>query len=45
MNNKIVDVEDILFNLIRINIIPIIAHPERYSYVQDNIKYLDGLRI
>ena len=44
MNNKIVDVEDILFNLIRINIIPIIAHPERYSYVQDNIKYLDGLK-
>ena len=44
MNNKIVDVEDILFNLVRINVIPIIAHPERYSYVQDNIKYLDGLK-
>lgn len=44
MNNKIVDVEDILFSLLRINVIPIIAHPERYSYVQDDIKYLDTLK-
>lgn len=44
MNNKIVNVEDILYSLIRINIVPIIAHPERYSYVQDDIKYLNNLK-
>ena len=44
MNNKIVDVESILYELIRINIVPIIAHPERYSYVQKDIRYLDSLK-
>ena len=44
MNNKIVDVENILFDLIRHNIIPIIAHPERYTYVQKDIGYLDDLK-
>lgn len=44
MNNKIVDVENILFDLIRNNIVPIVAHPERYTYVQQDINYLDDLK-
>lgn len=44
MNNKLVNLEHILYELIRCNIIPIIAHPERYSYVQENIQYLDELK-
>lgn len=44
MSNKLVNLEHILYELLRCNIIPIIAHPERYSYVQENIHYLDELK-
>lgn len=44
MNNKIKDLDELLFDLMLNNVIPVIAHPERYSYVQDNIKYLDQLK-
>ena len=34
--NKLQNLKEIIFELIRHNYIPIIAHPERYQYVQDN---------
>lgn len=33
--NKLPNLKEIIFELIRNNYIPIIAHPERYKYVQD----------
>lgn len=36
MNTKVLFLEDAIFNLLSINIIPVIAHPERYSFVQEN---------
>lgn len=44
MSNKIKDLDELIFDLTVNNIIPIIAHPERYSYVQEDIKYLDRLK-
>lgn len=44
MSNRIKDLDEMLFDLTVNNIIPIIAHPERYSYVQEDIKYLDCLK-
>lgn len=41
MSSKIRNLDEIIYNLVRNNIIPIIAHPERYLYVQSDIKYLD----
>lgn len=41
MNNEIKNLDSIIFELIRNQIIPIIAHPERYSYVQENIHYFE----
>lgn len=41
MNSEIKNLDSIIFELVRNNIIPIIAHPERYSYVQNNIHYFD----
>lgn len=34
MNNKTVYLEEVIFNLISMDLVPIIAHPERYSYIQ-----------
>lgn len=44
MSSKIKDLEEMIFDLTVNKIVPIIAHPERYSYVQENIKYLDNLK-
>ncbi len=44
MFNKLKDIEEMVFDLMINNIVPIIAHPERYSYVQSNIKYLESLK-
>ena len=44
MSSKINNLEDTMYNLIKNGIIPIIAHPERYTYVQENINYLDDLK-
>lgn len=41
MNSKIKDLDSIFYDLMRKGIIPLIAHPERYSYVQEDITYLD----
>ena len=44
MSSKIKDLDEMVFDLTISGIIPIIAHPERYSYVQKDIKYLDKLK-
>lgn len=36
MNTKVLFLEDAIFNLMSINVTPIIAHPERYSFVQED---------
>lgn len=41
MHTKILYAEFEFERLIEKGFIPIMAHPERYSYVQDNIKYLE----
>lgn len=40
MNNNIMYLDDIIFEIQSAGFIPVIAHPERYSYVQDNPKML-----
>lgn len=42
-NNEIIYLEEILNNLLEKDIKIIIAHPERYSYVQKNYKYFDNI--
>lgn len=44
MNSEIKNLDSIIFDLVRNNIVPIIAHPERYRYVQKNIHYFDEFR-
>lgn len=44
MSNKIKDLDEMIFDLTVNKIVPIIAHPERYLYVQEDIKYLDSLK-
>ena len=39
MNSEIKNLDSIIFDIMRNGIIPIIAHPERYVYVQNNINY------
>lgn len=41
MSTKLRDLEDIIYDLLISDIVPIIAHPERYSYFQEDIKSLD----
>lgn len=36
MQNQMLSADDIIYSLLSSNIVPIIAHPERYKYVQDN---------
>lgn len=43
-HNQIVNLEDIIYELKIKGLIPIIAHPERYTYFQDNYKEVDRLR-
>ncbi len=43
LSNKIKDVDEMVYDLSTNGVIPIIAHPERYSYVQEDYKYLDKL--
>lgn len=39
MNTMYFKTKDIIFNLIENGFIPVIAHPERYLYVQENVEY------
>lgn len=43
MSNKIKNLKDIIYELKLKGIIPIIAHPERYEYVQKDYKYVEEL--
>lgn len=43
MNSKPLFVKDVVFKLIQNGYKPIIAHPERYSYVKDDIEYAEEL--
>lgn len=43
MNMKPFNVKEVIYRLIENEYIPIIAHPERYSYVQKNIEYVKEL--
>ena len=43
-HNEIVNLEDIIYELKIKGLIPIIAHPERYSYFQKNYKEVDRLK-
>ncbi len=43
MNNKPIDAKEIVFRLIEKGYVPIIAHPERYKYVKENIEYVQEL--
>lgn len=43
MNIKSIYTKKIIYRLIEKDYIPIIAHPERYSYVQENLEYVREL--
>lgn len=43
-HNKIINLEDILYEIKLAGYIPIIAHPERYTYFQDDYSLVDELR-
>lgn len=43
-HNQIMNLEDIIYELKVKGLIPIIAHPERYAYFQNNYKEVDRLR-
>lgn len=43
-HNQIMNLEDIIYELKLKGLIPIIAHPERYTYFQENYKEVDKLR-
>lgn len=44
LRNKILNLEDILYEINYQGYIPIIAHPERYTYFQSNYEYVDNLK-
>jgi len=43
-HNKIINLEDILYELKHVGLLPVIAHPERYSYFQENYELVENLR-
>ena len=43
MNSRPMNVKEIVYKLIEEGYVPIIAHPERYIYVQENIEYVKEL--
>ena len=43
MNSRILNLDDIIYDLMSDKIVPIIAHPERYSYVQQDPNVLIDL--
>lgn len=40
MNNNILELKNIIYSLLENKYVPIIAHPERYSYVKENPNWL-----
>lgn len=43
MNSNIAYLEEIIFKITNLDKVPIVAHPERYSYVQKNIEVVQKL--
>lgn len=43
-NNKIINLEDIIFEIKHCGLVPIIAHPERYTYFQNDYNLVKSLR-
>lgn len=43
-NNKIINLLDVIYEITLEGYIPILAHPERYSYFQKNYKLVDELK-
>ena len=43
MGNETMLAKEMIYRLIENNYVPVIAHPERYSYVQDNPEYVKEL--
>lgn len=43
-HNKILNLEDIIFEIRHAGYVPIIAHPERYTYFQEDYELVDSLR-
>lgn len=43
MHSKNMNDKEIIYRLVENGYVPIIAHPERYSYVQEDIEYVDEL--
>ena len=44
LNNEIKNVDEMVYDLTTNGVIPIIAHPERYTYVQQDYRYLDRFK-
>ena len=43
MRNETILAKEMIYRLVEKNYVPIIAHPERYNYVQENIEYVKEL--
>ena len=43
-HNQIINLSDIVYEMKVAGFIPILAHPERYTYFQDNYKLVDALK-
>lgn len=43
-HNQILNLEDIIYEIKLKGYIPVIAHPERYTYFQDNYNLIEGLK-
>lgn len=43
-HNKILNIEDIMFEIRHAGYVPVIAHPERYTYFQEDYTLVDSLR-
>ncbi len=43
MNNSIKYLDEIIFKIFNLDLIPVLAHPERYSYIQNDIDFAKKL--
>ena len=43
LNSEPLFAKKLIYDLLSVNYIPVIAHPERYSYVQENLKFIEEL--
>ena len=43
MNDNIMYLDQVIFKIFNLDMIPVLAHPERYSYIQKDIEYAEKL--